>query len=167
MIKIQEPRRLLGIFLMDWVDGLPPGGDKSCNACLLIIDSDRDAKFTSALWTNIHQLFGTKLSFSTAHHPQTDGLAERMIETLEGMVRRLCAYGSELKDCDGFTHDFCILVPALELEYKTSIHASINQTPSILEKGWNPGLPKDFLRKDMVEVHPTAASFEGMLEKAR
>ncbi|MBW0476082.1 hypothetical protein O181_015797 [Austropuccinia psidii MF-1] len=32
----------------------------------------RDPKFTSALWTNLHRLFGTKLSFSTAYHPQTD-----------------------------------------------------------------------------------------------
>ncbi|MBW0579326.1 hypothetical protein O181_119041 [Austropuccinia psidii MF-1] len=103
---------------MDWVTGPSPGGDRSFNACLVIVDifsktpiflpchrddtamdtallirnrviswtviftniiSDRDPKFTSALWTNLHQLFGTKLSFSTAYHPQTDGLAERMI----------------------------------------------------------------------------------------
>ncbi|MBW0583761.1 hypothetical protein O181_123476 [Austropuccinia psidii MF-1] len=43
------------------------------------IISDRDPKLTSELWKNLHQLFGTKLSFSTAYHPQTDGLAERMI----------------------------------------------------------------------------------------
>ncbi|MBW0585584.1 hypothetical protein O181_125299 [Austropuccinia psidii MF-1] len=43
------------------------------------IISDRDPKFTSLLWTNLHQLFDTKLSFSTAFHPQTDGLAERII----------------------------------------------------------------------------------------
>ncbi|MBW0564958.1 hypothetical protein O181_104673 [Austropuccinia psidii MF-1] len=54
---------------------------------------DRDPAFTSALWTNLHQLFGKKLSFSTAYHPQTAGLAERMIQTLEDMVRRICAYG--------------------------------------------------------------------------
>ncbi|MBW0518944.1 hypothetical protein O181_058659 [Austropuccinia psidii MF-1] len=96
------------------------------------IISDRDPKFTSALWTNLHQIFGTKLSFSTAYHPQTDGLAERMIQTLEDMVRRFCAYGLEFKDCDGFTHDWCTLLPALELEYETSIHASTNQTSAIL-----------------------------------
>ncbi|MBW0553326.1 hypothetical protein O181_093041 [Austropuccinia psidii MF-1] len=57
------------------------------------ITSDRDPKFTSALWTNLHNLFGTILSFSTAYHPQTDGLAERMTQTLEDMIRRFSAYG--------------------------------------------------------------------------
>ncbi|MBW0466861.1 hypothetical protein O181_006576 [Austropuccinia psidii MF-1] len=46
------------------------------------ITSDRDPKFTSALWKNLHNLFGTKLSFSKAYHLQTDGLVERMIQTL-------------------------------------------------------------------------------------
>ncbi|MBW0574317.1 hypothetical protein O181_114032 [Austropuccinia psidii MF-1] len=62
------------------------------------IISDRDLKLTSALWTNLHRLFGTKLSFSTAYHPQTDGLAERMIQDLEELIRRFCAYGLEFKD---------------------------------------------------------------------
>ncbi|MBW0566833.1 hypothetical protein O181_106548 [Austropuccinia psidii MF-1] len=114
MIKIKEPSRTREIFHMDGVTGLPPGGDKSYNACLVIFDrfnktpiflpfhkddtamntdlliwnivvswtgiftniiSERDPKLTSALWTNLHQLFGAKLSFSTAYHPQTDGLA--------------------------------------------------------------------------------------------
>ncbi|MBW0559479.1 hypothetical protein O181_099194 [Austropuccinia psidii MF-1] len=105
MIKIQEPSRPWEIVHMDWVTGLPPGGDRSYNACLVIVDrfsktpiflpchkddtamdtalliwnkavswtvmftdiiSDRDLKFTSALWTNLQQLFGTKLSFSSA-----------------------------------------------------------------------------------------------------
>ncbi|MBW0508445.1 hypothetical protein O181_048160 [Austropuccinia psidii MF-1] len=131
------------------------------------IISDRDPKFTSALWTHLHQLFGTKLTFSTAYHPKPDGLAEGMIQTLEDMVKRVCAYGLEFKDCDGFTHDWCTLLPALELAYKTSIHSSTNQTPAILEKGWNPKLPLDSLRKDLVEIHPTAASFKGMLDRAR
>ncbi|MBW0470075.1 hypothetical protein O181_009790 [Austropuccinia psidii MF-1] len=83
------------------------------------IISDRDPKFTSSLWKNLHNLFGTKLSFSTAYHPQTDGLAEQMIQTLEEMIRIFCAYGREFKDYEWFTHDWCTLIPALELEYKT------------------------------------------------
>jgi hypothetical protein len=70
------------------------------------IISDRNPKFTSELWTNLYLLFGTKLAFSTAYHPQTDGLAERMIQTLEEMLRIFCAYGLEFKDSDGFTHDW-------------------------------------------------------------
>ncbi|MBW0539491.1 hypothetical protein O181_079206 [Austropuccinia psidii MF-1] len=77
------------------------------------IISDIDPEFTPPLWTNLCQLFGTKLSFSTAYHPQIDGLAERMIQNLENMVRSCCAYGLELKDCEGFIHDWCNLLPAL------------------------------------------------------
>ncbi|MBW0522942.1 hypothetical protein O181_062657 [Austropuccinia psidii MF-1] len=36
------------------------------------IINDQVPKFTSALWTNLHKLLGTKLPFSTAYHPQTD-----------------------------------------------------------------------------------------------
>ncbi|MBW0508625.1 hypothetical protein O181_048340 [Austropuccinia psidii MF-1] len=93
------------------------------------ITSDTDPKFTSALWTNVHNLFGTKLSFSTAYHPQTDGLAEIIIQNLEDIIRRFCAYGLEFKDSDGFNHDWCTLIPALELPYKTSIHSSAGKTP--------------------------------------
>ncbi|MBW0551745.1 hypothetical protein O181_091460 [Austropuccinia psidii MF-1] len=67
------------------------------------IISDRDPKFTSALWTTLHNFFGTKLSFSKAYHPQTDVLEEGMIQRLEDIIRRFCAYGVELKDSDGFT----------------------------------------------------------------
>jgi hypothetical protein len=81
-------------------------------------------------------LFGTKLAFSsTAYHPQTDGLAERMIQNLEEILRRFCAYGLEFKESDGFTHDWVTLLPALELAYRTSTHASTGKTPSLLEKG--------------------------------
>ncbi|MBW0517958.1 hypothetical protein O181_057673 [Austropuccinia psidii MF-1] len=83
------------------------------------------------------------------------------------MVRRFCAYGLEFKDCYGFTNYWCTLLPALELAYKTSIQASTNQTPAVLEKGWKPIFPQDFLRTVLVHLHPTAASFKGMLDKAR
>ncbi|MBW0502143.1 hypothetical protein O181_041858 [Austropuccinia psidii MF-1] len=147
---------------MDWVTALPPGGDRSYNACLVLADrysktpmflpfhkddtametaikiwnkaishtgllqnimSDRDPKFTSTLWTNLHNLFERKISFSTAYHPQTDGLAEKMIQTLEDMIRRFCAYGLEFNDSDGFRNNWCTLIPALELAYKTFTHS--------------------------------------------
>ncbi|MBW0460986.1 hypothetical protein O181_000701 [Austropuccinia psidii MF-1] len=92
---------------------------------------DRDPKFTSALWKNRHNLFGKKLSFFTACQPQTDGLVEIMIQTLEDMMSRFCAYGLEFKDSNGFTHYWCTSILALELEYKTSIHSSTVKTPEM------------------------------------
>ncbi|MBW0537743.1 hypothetical protein O181_077458 [Austropuccinia psidii MF-1] len=206
MIKIQEPKSPWEIVHMDWVTALPPGGDRSYNACLVLVDrysktpmflpchkddkamdtaimiwnkaishtglfqniiSDRDPKFTLELWTNLHNLFGTKLSFSIAYHPQTDGLAERIIQKLEDIIRRFCAYGLELKYSNAFTHDWCTLIPALELEYKTSIHSSTGKTPAMLEKGSNPTLPYDTLKKDLADIQPTASSVKLMLDKAR
>ncbi|MBW0503814.1 hypothetical protein O181_043529 [Austropuccinia psidii MF-1] len=130
---------------MDWVTGLPPGGDRSYNSFLVI--AYRFSK--TPIFLPCHKddiamdkalLTWNRFSFYTAYHPQADGLAEGMIQTLEDMVGRLCAYSLEFKYCDGFTHNLYNLLPALELAYKTSIHASTNQTPVILEKGWNPKL---------------------------
>ncbi|MBW0541803.1 hypothetical protein O181_081518 [Austropuccinia psidii MF-1] len=73
----------------------------SCTGIFTNIISNRDSKFTSELWTNLHPLFGTKLFFSTTYHPQTDGLAEIMIKTFEFLVRQFFEYGLELKYCDG------------------------------------------------------------------
>ncbi|MBW0508501.1 hypothetical protein O181_048216 [Austropuccinia psidii MF-1] len=77
----------------------------SATAIFKNIVSDREPKFTFALWTNLHRFFGTKLLFSTAYHPQTDGLAERLIQMLEDMIGRFCAYWLEFKDSDCFTND--------------------------------------------------------------
>ena len=34
---------------------------------------DRDARFTANLWWNLWALLGTRVHFSSAHHPQSDG----------------------------------------------------------------------------------------------
>ncbi|MBW0483944.1 hypothetical protein O181_023659 [Austropuccinia psidii MF-1] len=114
------------------------------------IISDRYPRFTSALGTNLHGFFGTKSSFSTEYHAQDNGLSEGIIQALEDMIRIFCAYVSELKDSDFFTHEWFTLIPALKLEYKTSVHSSTGQNTAVLKKGCNKILPADTMRKDLI-----------------
>nr|GEY19285.1 reverse transcriptase domain-containing protein [Tanacetum cinerariifolium] len=53
----------------------------------VLIISDRDSRFTSHFWQSLQEALGTQLDMSTAYHPQTDGLSERTIQTLEDMLR--------------------------------------------------------------------------------
>nr|GEZ44152.1 hypothetical protein [Tanacetum cinerariifolium] len=47
---------------------------------------DRDPLFTSRFCKGLQKAWGTRLKFSTAFHPQTDGQTERTIQTLEDML---------------------------------------------------------------------------------
>ena len=83
------------------------------------IISDRDGRFTSMFWRAVHQQLGTKLKFSTAFHPQTDGQSERTIQTLEDMLRAC------IMDFKGAWNK---RLPLIEFSYNNSYQASIGMT---------------------------------------
>nr|GFA19892.1 putative nucleotidyltransferase, ribonuclease H [Tanacetum cinerariifolium] len=82
--------------------------------------SDRDPCFASRFWKSLQKAWGTRLKFSTAFHPQTDGQTERTIQTLEDMLR-FCAL-----EWTGNWDDYICLV---EFAYNNSWHASIKCAP--------------------------------------
>ena len=84
------------------------------------ITSDRDPRFVSRFWRSLHKALGTKLQFSTAFHPQTDGQSERTIQILEDMLRA-CAL-----DFGGKWDDHLYLV---EFAYNNSYQATIQMAP--------------------------------------
>ena len=86
----------------------------------LSIVSDRDSRFTSSFWKSLHKALGTRLAFSTAFHPQTDGQSERTIQTLEDMLRA-CVLD--------FQKSWNVYLPLVEFAYNNSFHSSIGMAP--------------------------------------
>ncbi|KAI5339250.1 hypothetical protein L3X38_018522 [Prunus dulcis] len=84
------------------------------------IVSDRDARFTSRFWKCLQEAMGTRVQFSTAFHPQTDGQSERTIQTLEDMLRSCVLQMKDSWD----TH-----LALVEFAYNNSYQASIKMAP--------------------------------------
>ncbi|KAL0559002.1 hypothetical protein IC582_003591 [Cucumis melo] len=111
------PRTLRG-FTVIWVvvDRLT----KSAHFVPVSIVSDRDARFTSKFWKGLQTAMGTRLDFSTAFHPQTDGQTERLNQVLEDMLRA-CALE--------FPGSWDSHLHLMEFAYNNSYQATIGMTP--------------------------------------
>ncbi|XP_073138911.1 uncharacterized protein [Henckelia pumila] len=105
-----SPRRMNSIWvIVDRLHGVPAR-----------IVSDRDPKFTSNFWGSLHRGLGTKLAFSTAFQPQTEGHSKRVIQILEDM----------LKACmTDFGGNWESKLPLVEFTYNNSYQATIDMAP--------------------------------------
>jgi hypothetical protein len=84
------------------------------------IISDRGTQFTSRFWKRLHESMDTKLNFSSAYHPQTDGQMERTNQVLEDMLR-----ACTLKHGRRWDKSF----PYGEFSYNNSYQASLKMAP--------------------------------------
>ncbi|GJT10794.1 putative reverse transcriptase domain-containing protein [Tanacetum coccineum] len=71
---------------MDFVTKLPRTSIARHGVPISII-SDHDSRFTLRFWKSMQEALGTRLDMSTGYHPQIDGQSERIIQTLEDMLR--------------------------------------------------------------------------------
>ena len=84
------------------------------------IVSDRGSLFTSRLWHSLQEAMGTRLTFSTVYHPQTDGQTERVNQVLEDMLRAcVLSHGKHWEKC----------LPFAEFSYNNSFQASLGMAP--------------------------------------
>jgi hypothetical protein len=84
------------------------------------IVSDRGTQFTSRFWQKLHESMDTKLNFSSAYHPQTDGQTARTNQILEYMLRA-CA----LKNSSSWDKS----LPYVEFAYNNSYQSGIKMAP--------------------------------------
>jgi hypothetical protein len=84
------------------------------------IVSDRDTKFTSNFWKSLMAGLETKLLFSTAYHPQTDGQTERVNQILEDMLRMHVMH--QPKKWEDY-------LPLVEFAYNNGYQESLKMSP--------------------------------------
>jgi hypothetical protein len=97
-----------------------------------VIVSDRDSKFVSAFWRALFKGLGTKLQYSSAYHPQSDGQTERVNRTMEQVLRAHCLEHGEKWD----TH-----LHMVEFVLNSAVHVSTQLSPFELMYGYQPVVP--------------------------
>jgi hypothetical protein len=98
------------------------------------IVSDRDPKFTSRWWREVHHLLGAKLLMSTSFHPQTDGTTERVNRSI-GQILRIMV--------DADQKNWVDKCPLMEFALNSSINESTGYAPFELDGGYIPSMIRE------------------------
>ncbi|MCO5571313.1 hypothetical protein L7F22_025051 [Adiantum nelumboides] len=92
------------------------------------IISDRDPRMTSLFWQGLATNVGTKLNFSSAYHPQTDGQSKIVNSTILDLLK---SYVNEV----GQQTQWEKYLPLVEYAYNNTVHTSTGKTPFEIVEG--------------------------------
>ncbi|MCO5601712.1 hypothetical protein L7F22_055835 [Adiantum nelumboides] len=92
------------------------------------IISDRDPRMTSLFWQGLATNVGTKLNFSSAYHPQTDGQSEIVNSTILDLLK---SYVNEV----GQQTQWEKYLPLVEYAYNNTVHTSTGKAPFEIVEG--------------------------------
>ena len=92
------------------------------------IVSDRDPRMTSNFWKGLFENLGTRLNFSSAYHPQTDGQSEIANLTILDLLK---AYVTEVDQSSQWEK----YLPLLEYAYNNTVHTSTGKAPFDIIEG--------------------------------
>jgi len=94
--------------------------------------SDRGSIFTSEIWKELFKCLRSTQNLSSSYHPQTDGLSEKMNDSVEVCLR---AFTNYLQD------NWNVYLPDIELGMNTSKSDSSGLTPHEIDTGSLPFMP--------------------------
>ncbi|KAH9721969.1 Endonuclease [Citrus sinensis] len=118
---------------------------------------DRDTRFLSHFWKTLWKLTNTRLNFSSAYHPQTDGQTEVVNHSFGNHLRSLV--GDNLKTLDHKLYQ-------VEFAYNRAVKRSTSLSPFQVNYGYNPRAPIDLaLILDLVHKSSKVEDFIEQLKK--
>lgn len=100
------------------------------------LHSDQGRNFESALFQNICKILGINKTRTTALHPQSDGMVERMNRTINRHLSKVVS--NHQRDWDRHLHLFL-------MAYRSSIHETTGQSPANILFGRELRLPCDLV----------------------
>ncbi|GJX06707.1 RNA-directed DNA polymerase [Tanacetum coccineum] len=100
------------------------------------LTSDRDVKFVSHLWRTLWTRLGSKLQFSSSHHPQTDGQTEVVNRSLGNVLRSLIRDNAKQWD---------LILPQGKFAYNRSVNHTTSKSSFEVVYGRNLITPLDLV----------------------
>ncbi|GJX86534.1 RNA-directed DNA polymerase [Tanacetum coccineum] len=97
---------------------------------------DQDVKFVSHFWRTLWTRLGSKLQFSSSHHPQTDGQTKVVNRSLGNLLPSLI--GDNAKQWD-------LILPQAEFAYNRSVNRNTGKSPFEVVYGHNSITPLDLV----------------------